>query len=236
MKTHLAICLSLTLSFVLVTSGASPAGSEKMSEEEVRQLFKNRPNVTVEKLKLVMKTENVGAIRNVLNDVGKMRYPGEILLFLKDVWDQKREEHPTLSWKTINKPIVRVAVAAKLLRGRSNRVIELNPKPIQEYLRKSIDEPLLQVRRDAIMALEPLDDPDDVPKIYEVALREKFGSFRSTILALNLMCNDAARTALKKLRQAVRHDDSRAIMDEFAKSLGRKSEFSKGRCEHRLRR
>ncbi len=233
MKICLATILSLALSFVMSASSASPVQSEKLSDEEVRRLFKNSEYVTVERLKTALKSENVGGIRDLLNDVGRMRYPGEILLFLKDVWDQKKEQHPTLSWKTINKPIVRVAIAAKLLRGLSNHVIEIDPKPIQKYLRKAIDGPLLQVQSDAIIALEPLDDPDDVPIIYEVALRQNLGTFHSAIFALNLMCNDAARNALNELRIAVRHDELRSFMDEAARGLSEESEYKKVRCKHK---
>ena len=88
MKICLATILSLALSFVMSASSASPVQSEKLSDEEVRRLFKNSEYVTVERLKTALKSENVGGIRDLLNDVGRMRYPGEILLFLKDVWDQ----------------------------------------------------------------------------------------------------------------------------------------------------
>lgn len=201
MKYYRSILAALALSLTLPIAASMAANAEPPKY------------VTVEKLTKVLNSENKDWILETLNTVKGMRYQGDILVFLKDLWDGERAKHPNLSWKTVNSPIVRIEIANVLLQARRNRRIEIDKTPIQKYLRERTFNSDRQVKMNAVLALGILGDVRDIPRMVELAGTEEMGVFRASVLALASICGEEAQNALDKLAVTVREQSSRYYIE-----------------------
>lgn len=168
--------------------------------------------VSAESLTAVLKAQNIDRILATLNDIKRMRYQGEILPFIHDLWENRKDKYPDLPWTVIDSPIVRVNVADILIQGRSNGQIRINKTPLHRYVRSQIDSTDTAVAVDAIFALATFDESGDVGAILAVAGKERQPTFRAAVVALAGMCTPAASKALARLGSAVRKPEDKTFL------------------------
>ncbi len=168
--------------------------------------------VTVEELKRVLKTKNVDHIVETLNNVKSMRYQGEILPLVEDLWVGKVNEYPDLPPDTINSPIVKVEFANILLQAERNGRIKTDRERIYRFVEPLINSSDVQVAQTAIFTLSLFDQERATKAILAVAAEENRATFRVAVIGLSWMCDPSARRALEELIPRVKSGENKSII------------------------
>ncbi len=170
----------------------------------------DQPNLTVsddyvdvKTLEVELKTRNIDRIIVTLNAIKRMRYQGQILPYIEDLWYLKRDRYPDLPWDVIESDIIKVELADILLQAERNGFIDIETLQIHSYLSSRLDTSDVLVIRNSILALGTIDDPSDVPRILALAKRQKEGIFHAAVLTLAEMCNSSAKVALDHLEHEI---------------------------------
>jgi len=173
--------------------------------------------ITVEELAGVLKTKNIDQILEKLNVVKAMRYQGEMLPFVEDLWTGKSDRHPELPWNIVSLPIVKVELANILLQAERNGRIKTDRERIYRFVEPLVDSADVQLSQAAIFTLSLLDQERAVKSILGIAEREDKGTFRMAVVSLSWMCDPAARKALDYLVVHLKSDEHKSIVDEALK-------------------
>jgi hypothetical protein len=148
------------------------------------------------------------------------------LAFLYQVWSRNRTSYPTLAWREVDAPSVRVAIADALLHAVRNDVADVPIAEIRSELTSYLDARDNDVVRHALSALSLLDDETDVPAIEAIAKEQYPPTFRAAVIAMAFMCNAEAGRALDRLSAELAPENKsimeeiRARMTAFAKETG----------------
>lgn len=202
--THIALCLVLLSTAVWAS---------------------NSVFVTVQSLTADLESRNIDQIDKSLNDIKTMSYKGEILPFVEDLWEQRKDKHPSLPWDVIVTKIVRVELADILLQAVKNRRLKLDPQPMHRLVSGLVDSTDPDVARKAIGALAIVDDETDVDRIHQVAKRKDPATFRIAVLTLTQMCNQRAGNAIAELEASITEPQ----FNSYIKQRRRDSEDFKNR-------
>jgi hypothetical protein len=159
-------------------------------------------------------TQHIDEIRSTLGSVRKMRYKGEVLPILQDVWKENKEKYGNLDWPTLQKPIVRAELANILAQAWRNGSIKLNSAEIHSATVKLLDTDDVEVALIALQTLEVFDSEEDVAKIASIARKEEMGTFQMAISTLTLMCNPSAEKAVLVLISGTKDKDSLQFIKE----------------------
>jgi hypothetical protein len=159
--------------------------------------------VTVQSLTADLESRNIDRIDKSLNDIKTMSHKGEILPFVADLWEQRKDKHPGLPWGVIESEVVRVELADILLQAVKNGRAKLDPEPMHRLLSGSINSNDPDVARKAIGALSIVDDEADVDGIHQVAKRKDPATFRVAVATLAQMCNQKAARAIAELETSI---------------------------------
>jgi hypothetical protein len=175
--------------------------------------------VTVQSLTADLESRNIDRIDKSLNDIKTMSYKGQILPFVAELWEQRKDKHPSLPWDVIGSEIVRVELADILLQAVKNGRMKLDPKPMHRFVSSLINSNDLDVVRKSIGALSIVDDEGDVDGIHQVARRKDPATFRIAVLTLIRMCNPKAARAIVELETSITEASLKAyIADNKRKS------------------
>jgi hypothetical protein len=207
-------CLTKQIGIVLVCALALTYGSATSYADQF---------INVENLKADLQTRDIDRIGKTLNDVKQMKYQGQILPFLVDLWSNQKAKYPELQWEIINSDIVRVDIPNVLLQAQRNGRIQINDDELYEFLAKLLGSSDLQVAQNAILTLSLIDEPRSVEKILSAASRKNKWTFRSSFVALTSMCHPAAEKALDQLEVLVK--DDRDISVEIQKGRLKMKEY-----------
>ncbi|MDH5667910.1 MAG: hypothetical protein OEY86_07865 [Nitrospira sp.] len=159
--------------------------------------------VTVQSLIADLESRNIRRIDRSLNDIKTMPFKGQILPFVADLWEQRKDKHPGLPWDVIDSEVVRVELADILLQSWKNKLVKLDPEPMHRYLLGLITRQDPDVARIAIVALSAVDDEADVEGIHQVAKQKEPATFRVAIISLSRMCNQKAAKAIAELEESI---------------------------------
>jgi len=170
--------------------------------------------VTVQSLTADLESRNIDRIDKSLNEIKRMSHKGEILPFIIDLWEQKREKHPGLPWDVINVNVVKVGIADILLQAEKNGKVKMDPKPMHQFVLGQIDSNDPDVVRKAIGALSLIDDPADVGKLKQVAMKKDPATFSIAVASLTLMCNETAKNAVTDIESATSEPDLKAYVEK----------------------
>ena len=207
-------CLTKQIGIVLVCALALTYGSATSYADQF---------INMENLKADLQTRDIDRIGKTLNDVKQMKYQGQILPFLVDLWSNQKAKYPELQWEIINSDIVRVDIANVFLQAQRNGRIQINDDELYEFLEKLLGSSDLQVAQNAILTLFLIDEPRSVEKILSAANRKNKWTFRSSFVALTSMCHPAAEKALDQLEVLVK--DDRDISVEIQKGRLKMKEY-----------
>jgi|CXWL01.1.fsa_nt_gi hypothetical protein len=207
-------CLTKQIGIVLVCALALTYGSATSYADQF---------INMENLKADLQTRDIDRIGKTLNDVKQMKYQGQILPFLVDLWSNQKAKYPELQWEIINSDIVRVDIANVFLQAQRNGRIQINDDELYEFLEKLLGSSDLQVAQNAILTLSLIDEPRSVEKILSAANRKNKWTFRSSFVALTSMCHPAAEKALDQLEVLVK--DDRDISVEIQKGRLKMKEY-----------
>jgi hypothetical protein len=171
-------------------------------------------SVTVESLQVDLKSKDIDRIDKSLNDIKRMSHKGEILPFVVDLWEQRKEKYAGLPWDIVNANVVRVGIADILLQAEKNGKIKLDYQPIHQFVLSQINSNDPDVARKAIGALALVDDSADVSQIKQIALKKDPATFRIAVASLTQMCNETAKNAIADLEVEVAESDLKAYLEK----------------------
>ena len=197
--------LVVALSIVLTTQVLDVLGVAHAAEREF---------VTEESLTEDLLSKDIDQIRRSLNNIKRQSYKGQILPFITDLWDQRKEKRSDLPWRLIGTDIIRVELADILMQALRNGRVRTDPKSIHDYLSGSVNHEDLDVQINAIGALSVIDDERDVDKILAIAKRQEIFTFPVSVMTLTMMCNAKAAKAIKELTTTVKEPDLLAILSK----------------------
>lgn len=170
--------------------------------------------VTPQSLKEDFQSRDIERITESLEDIKSMTFKGQILPFVQDLWETRKDKYPCLPWEVIETEIVKVELADILGQAIMNGHIRLDLTPIHNYLSRLIASPDFTVSRKAIGALSIIGDETDVEKIVTVAKRLEPATFRIAILTLTMMCNEKAASAVAELEASITNSEWRSFILE----------------------
>lgn len=207
-------CLTTQIAIVLVCSLVLAYGSATSYADQF---------VNVENLKADLQTRDIDRIVKTLNDVKRMKYQGQILPLLVDLWSNQKAKHSELQWEIINSDIVRVDIANVLLQAQRNSRIQIDDDEIYEFFVRLTGSSDVQVAQNAILTLALIDESRSVEKILSASNRKNKWTFRASFVALNSMCHPSAEKALDQLEVLVK--DDRDISVEIQKDRLKMKEY-----------
>jgi len=171
--------------------------------------------VSVEDIKADLRTQDIDLILQTLNNVKQMKYQGQVLPLVRDLWDNKKEIYPDLQWEIINSDIIRIDIANVLLQAQRNGRIQIDTNGIYDFVAGLVDSSDVQVAQNAILTLSLINESRSAEKIMSAAKRQNKWTFRSSIVALLSMCHSSAEKALDQLEMSVR--DNAGLRAEIQK-------------------
>lgn len=174
----------------------------------------NEAYLSVNELTETLKTRDIDRILKALNTVKQMNYQGEVLPFIRDLWDGRKDKYPELPWETISADIVRIDIANILLQAEANGKIKIDKEKLHRFVSGLINSSDVDVARNAILTLSLLDNEKDVNKILAIAKQKKKGTFRAAVVALSKMCNPAALRALEQLEKSTTEEELKSYIVE----------------------
>ena len=177
-------------------------------------LASSNPYVSVEELTAELKTKDIDRILKALNTVKQMTYQGEILPFIRDLWDSRKEKYPELPWDTINTDIVKVDIANILLQAAANGKTKIDKEKVHQFVAGLISSSDVDVARNAILTLSLIDDAKDVGGILAIAKQKKKGTFKASVIALSKMCSPEATLALDQLEVSISDAEYKSYITE----------------------
>ncbi len=196
--------------------------SPLLAQDDEKSEPRRNKFVHVDELIEVLNSKDIDLIIETTNHVKGMRYQGEILPVIKDLWDRRADKYPDMHWQTVDLDIVRLEIADILIQARKNGRIEVDRQDLHGFVRGLVESEDSFVANKAILLLSAIDDPNDVEKILAIAKKQEPSSFRTAVAALASMCNAESREALDVLADYVSSADARAFvvenrtqMDEF---------------------
>lgn len=181
--------------------------------------------VTVQSLTADLESRNIDQIDKSLNDIKTMSYKGEILPFVVDLWEKRKDKHPRLPWDVIDTKIVRLELADILLQAVKNRRLKLDSQPMHRFVSGLVDSDDPDLARKAIGTLAILDDEADVDRVHQVAKGKDPATFRIAVLTLTQMCNQKAASAIAELEVSIAEPQ----LNSYIKQRKRDSEEFKNR-------
>ena len=184
-------CLTKQIGIVLVCALALIYGSATSYADQF---------INVESLKADLQTRDIDRIVKTLNNVKQMKYQGQILPFLVDLWSNQKAKYPELQWEIINSDIVRVDIANVLLQAQRNGRIQIDEDELYEFLARLLGSSDLQVAQNAILTLSLIDEPRSVDKILSAANRKKQMDFSIVVRRINLNVSSGSRKSSRPAR------------------------------------
>ena len=164
--------------------------------------------VTSSMLLEVFRTQDIDKIRSTLGSVRKMRYKGEVLPILHDVWKENKEKYSNLEWSTLQKPIVKAELANILSQAWRNGILSPDVAELHSSIVRMLESDDVEVVLLALQTLEAFDSEDDVTKIVNIARKGETGTFQMAISTLTLMCNSSADKAVLTLITEIKYQEN----------------------------
>jgi hypothetical protein len=151
-------------------------------------------HATLADVRLALTERNVSLLTNTLHALFAMRWHRGVWHLLDDIWADKREAWPELSWDLLEKPPARIALASTLI-----RIKIVDTREYQDYIRSQKDAKHEFVRAQVAVALGFNGDPDDIPLLRQFAQGDNPYVAQSAITGLGLMDNALAKQTLIEL-------------------------------------
>lgn len=168
----------------------------------------------VENLLAAFESKNIDRVLSSLNDIKRSRYKGDILPLLDALWNKDKEAASQVPQEMLDYDIIRIQIADILVQAHNNGLIEAPVNDIHAFARKLLKSSDKEVVASTVFVLAQIDDQEDVNEIEGVALNNKGYLFRSSVIALSMMCNSAADRALKRIGEVTSDSEQTQFVRE----------------------
>lgn len=174
----------------------------------------NAGTANVETLLSAFKSKNMDRVLSSLNEIKRSRYQGDVLPLLEALWNKDEQAASRVPREMLDYDIVRIHIADVLMQARNNGLIDIPVSNIHASARRLLKSPDKEVVAATVFVLAQVDDPRDVEELENIALSNEGYLFRSSVIALSMMCNPAAGPALKKIGDLVRSPEKAQFVRE----------------------
>ena len=172
-----------------------------------------------EQLLEALQSRNVDRVTSILNDIKSSRYQGDVLPLLERLWN-KDLSGTTISSDFVELDIIRISISDVLVQAHMNGLIKVEISQIQDFARSRLNVDDAEVISMAATVLSQIDDPADAAALKAIAIASDGYVFNSTVTALALMCNTAARDALSAIEGILRDSTKKAYVAESRRKFG----------------
>lgn len=156
-----------------------------------------------ENLRAALNSKNVDQVISTLNDIKKSRYQGDVLPLIKALWDHDKEAEPDIAWDMLDYEIIKINITDVLVQAHNNGMVDVELSKLHECARELLNSSDNEVAASSALVLAQIDDSEDVERIKNIALGSKGYLFRSSVLALSMMCSPNADSALTVVVETV---------------------------------
>jgi len=164
-------------------------------------------------LKQDINSRNIDKMIETFNLIKQMRYQGDILRLLDDLWNNRTEKHSSLAWDIVGKDIIRIEIADILIQAHNNGKLKADVSSIHRYVTSSLKSDDKAVQTNALLIIMNFDDKNDVKIIHDIAKEQSKGTFKAAIYALSYMCNNEASKSLNELKRIVSSKNKKVIQE-----------------------
>ncbi len=168
------------------------------------------PALTAAEVKLRLREPREDYLFNTISMLVTRREDIEIVALLEDVWKGDRSGHPNLAWSTLDRPIVRVALAQTLARARPEN------GEYRGFLLQAINSEERLVHTHAILALGLHGDEAVIPTLERLARSDDQSRSSAAITSLAAMRRSSANAVLARLGKEYAADPSKSKAIEAA--------------------
>lgn len=145
--------------------------------------------------------QDAGSLTNTVHALYSMRWHRGVMHIMQDMWKLDKSRYPELSWNLIEKPPVRLALASTM-----NRIQTSGTREFVDYLRQHKNETHEFNIAQVAIGLGFQGDPADVEYLKTLASGDNHYVIQSSLTALSLMNNPAAREALIEITVTFKDD------------------------------
>jgi len=199
-----AMLASCAFALTACSSGLDGDGAPVKSpinnvDQPTIRLGASGPIRNVDDLKAVLSGADLGAAVNAMNSSIQLWQEPSAISLMRDIWEDRRESHPSLNWGMLVSSRFRVALAGTL--GQ----IDAHARPdCYEYVLVSVNSTDTRTRADAIRTVGILGSEKDIPALAELSKSEQPIFAMSAIAGLAFIGTPNAIAAI----QAVASDSS----------------------------
>lgn len=200
-----------------VTVSSDQTGGDKKPAKEdqyFQALFQKIITGTakMDDVKAALTDTDPASLTNTMHALYSMRWHRGVTHMLMDMWNLDKTDYPDISWDLIEKPPVRLALASTI-----NRIQSSGTREFIDYLRAHEDEKHEFNIAQVAIGLGFQGDPADVEYLKKLASGDNHYVIQSSLTALSLMHNPAARDALEDIVLKFRDDPRSNLAVELLK-------------------
>lgn len=196
MKTALFLiaCLTIIFSFGCVKS-------ENDSYADINLNARSQLSISKTELVTAIERKDVNKTIEILNHVKTLRYQGDFLPLIVDLWDKKNLPNTTIDTQFLDNPIVRLELADVLLQAAKNETMnDLNPGEYVQYALELISHGDNSIVEKSLLILAIANRKQDVVVVEEILLNENVSSRIFNVAAIaygqNCYVNDHTLSVL----------------------------------------
>jgi len=161
---------------------------------------------------------NVDKTISLINDAKELRYQGEMINFMESLW-KKNKNSSIKNVKYLDKEIIRINIADFLVQAHTNGLVELDIKEFDNYAKNVLMGKDVQAKSNALFVLGNIGNPKDANLIKSFSESNSDYLFRSSILALAMMCNRESSTAIKEIKNNTKSSTRREFIESVQKQF-----------------
>lgn len=166
-----------------------------------------------------LKAKNIDRALASLNEIKRSQYKGDVLPFLKAIWSESVVID--IPREILNLNIIRINVADVLVQAHNNGLTDAPLNDIRSFARSLLDrrdkERDVEAMSTAIFVLGHIDNSEDTTLLRKTALQGNDYLFRSSVIALLMMCNTAASDELNGIKKAGTAEQKRFLEEVRSK-------------------
>ncbi len=176
------LCLALLMSCRQDTGSSEPQKSELRAETVADKA------VGRDELVATLESKDFDRTISLMNRIKRMRYQGDLLPLLNDVWQLNLASMPNVEKAFVAHPRIRLEVADVLMQASRNGAPNLEPAAYRAYARQHATSKDPDVARQAVLVLGLANDPADIALLAEILGAETEAASRAAVISLVRNC------------------------------------------------
>lgn len=166
----------------------------KKLKERIRQGIATKKEILV-----AFENDNINELTRVVNSLIVYINHYEVIVIVRDLWLENKIKYPSLAWKALSNPRVKISLAFVLVQIDKDHFTEY-----ESFIRKSLSHSDSEVRSVAAFVIGIIGSEQDISFLIEMIVNDSFGVATGAINGLSLIRTKKANEELLKLTQDYR--------------------------------